>query len=464
MEERMLRSPWEWILVVAMVGGPLALRWRGVRGDRVFLLAWLALTCGSLYVLLAPGGAPLGAAVLALGLTLLAPILRLGPPGWLDRLMAGTSSPRGIAVMAALSLTLAPLAAAEVACRALTNVGLLRYHQPIETVWKSGQDDWRVATITADVHREPDPILLWRPVAARPYNSQRFKGPLVRTPKPSGVIRIFCYGDSLMDGPPRGDWPSRLQRLLDEHPPRPGLRFEVVNAGVAGYSSHQGMLRFLQEFDEYNSDLIIAGFGWNDVAQAVGPPDRAFQPPPGPIVAIQRAMIRYRAYLVLTAYLRTLIAEPAPDTTGRDNPRVSIPDYLANLDRFRSEAGARGVPVVFLTRPHRATTQALRENPTWRRHVPEYNAALVSWSRERGVPLIDAQAHFAEQPVELFSDECHFFPPGYQKLAELVLERLFQGREPVFQFQGDTPALLRNAASGPRRPRPVERTASSREP
>ena len=50
---------------------------------------------------------------------------------------------------------------------------------------------------------------------AQPFNAQRFKGPLAEVPKPADVYRVMCYGDSLTDGPPRGGWPSWLDRLLD---------------------------------------------------------------------------------------------------------------------------------------------------------------------------------------------------------------------------------------------------------
>ena len=95
----------------------------------------------------------------------------------------------------------------------------------------------------------------------------------------------MCYGDSLTDGPPRGGWPSWLNRLLQEQGRAGGRRFEVMNAGVAGYSSHQGVLRFLQEVDRYQPDLVLVSFGWNDAAEAIGQPDKTFKIPPWPMVA-----------------------------------------------------------------------------------------------------------------------------------------------------------------------------------
>jgi len=459
----MLRSPWEWVLIAIVVGGPLGLMVRKAVGDRVFLLAWFHLVYGSIYVVLVPDGDPWAAAMAALGL--IGFDLALGPdrPSVSLRVLRGARTRSGMAAMALLAITLVSIAAIEVACRGLTNRHVLGYHLPIETVWKAGADDWRAATIMADELREPDPVLLWRPVARKPYTSQRFKGPLLQSPRPDGVIRIMCYGDSLTDGPPKGDWPGRLHRLLEQETPRTGLRFEVANAGVTGYSSHQGLLRFLQEVDRYQPDLLLISFGWNDVAQAEGKPDRGFRPPSWPVVGLQRALIRYRAYLVLTFYMRKLHGAPAADAVSPYNPRVSIEEYLSNLDRFRAEAEARDIPIVFLTRPHLASQSALRQTQTWRRHVPEYNAALVSWARIKNLAMIDVQAFFEQQPASLFSDECHFFASGYQRMAELVKDRLFIGPDALMSFNAQRPAIVRKVAEGRVRvrSRPMERTAFS---
>lgn len=215
---------------------------------------------------------------------------------------------------------------------------MLNYHQAIQTVWRAGHDDWRMATITGDENREPDPVLLWRPVTHSPFNSQRFKGPVAEIPKPADVYRVMCYGDSLTDGPPRGGWPSWLYRLLEEQGRAGGRRFEVLNAGVAGYSSHQGVLRFLQEVDRYQPDHILVSFGWNDAAQAIGQPDKTFKIPPWPVVVTQRALVRYRSYLVFMYYTQKWRAEPPVASPGEVSPRVSVEDYLANMDRFRTEA------------------------------------------------------------------------------------------------------------------------------
>jgi lysophospholipase L1-like esterase len=211
----------------------------------------------------------------------------------------------------------------------------------------------------------------------------------------------------------------------------------VINAGVAGYSSRQGLLRFLQEVDRYEPDLILVCFGWNDAATAVGPPDNSYRLPSWPVVWCQRALVRYRAYLVMMHYTRSWRAQPPATAAGCGQPRASIGDYLANLECFRAAAGARGIRIAVLTRPHRAPAAVLAQNPTWRGSVPRYNAALADWAASRDVPLIDVQQSFEQLPSALFADECHFTPRGYQRMAALIYDRLAAGPDGTLHVTTD---------------------------
>jgi lysophospholipase L1-like esterase len=420
----MLRSPLDWTLWLLVIGGPFLLARRRRGQDAITLAVVVGVLCISAHLILAPAGLP-GASGIALGILVAFDLAMLFPgPSVERRLVSIARRPAAKAALAVLGAILVPLALAEAACRVLTDAQVLRYQCGIETVNRSGSDDWRMATITGAEAHEPDPVLLWRPAARKPFNAQRFKGSLVEVPKPSGVVRVMCYGDSLTDGPPRGGWPSKLGDLLKRQPPLPGRRFEVVNAGVAGYSSHQGVLRFVQEVDQYDPDLILVSFGWNDAAQAIGQPDKSFEVPPLALVNCQRALVRFRAYLVLMYYSRQWRTTEPRAVSEPSGPRVSLADYVANLDRFRSEAQARRIPIVFLTRPHRLAVAEQSKIPTWRGTVPRYNEALNSWARDRRLPVIDVQEFFERRRADSFVDECHFRPEGYQRMGALVYERL----------------------------------------
>ena len=411
----MPHGPWDWFFVIAAVAGPGLFVVRRPKRELAVILAIVSLIYVGAVTLSSPDSTPEGAAV---GLVALQLAIAFAWRNHADAIRAWLRSRGWLAGLTAAFLLVVPLGLLERAARVLTDLGVLKYHRAIQTVWRGGDDDWRMATITGDDSREPDPVLLWRPAARKPFSSQRFKSPVVALPKPAGVIRVMCYGDSLTDGPRKGGWPTWLGTILANQ--FPGRSCEVLNAGVAGYSSHQGLLRFLQEVDIYQPDLVVASYGWNDVAEAAGPPDKDFKIPPWPLVMGQRLLVRYRAYLVLMEYTRKSSSTAPPAPAEHVRPRVSLEDYLANLEQFEVEARKRGVPILFMTRPHKLEPRELAQNPGWRGLVPSYNDALRKWARDRHAPLVDAQAYFQQQPAEVFVDECHFWPAGYEALARLV--------------------------------------------
>ncbi len=325
----------------------------------------------------------------------------------------------------------------EATARVLVRLGVVDYWRPMKTVWIAGTDDWRLNHITADDEREPDPELFWRPVARSPYNPQRFKGPLMAVPKPREVFRILCYGDSNTDGPNQGSWPEVLQEVLNQHRPLAGRRYEVVNAGVVGYSSHQGLLRFQQEGKTYQPDLVIVSFGWNDVASAVGHADHEFQTS-WLRVHLMRWLFKSRLYLVLLGNI-PLMSAPAIDHTLPEKSRVPVPQYLANMDGFANLARQHGASAVFLTRPHREPAATLSVLPSWRGKVPSYNAALRGWAVERRLPLFDVETLFDDLGAAYFSDECHLTKRGHRTLAEALASELSRGAI----LPGDSPLAIR---------------------
>ncbi len=400
----------EWVLWLVTLAFPWVLARHRSRIHLASLAGLVNLLYVCSYVLACPAAEASEAATAAIGLIVLDLAAWFAPDSLQRRLLNLVRWPSAKIVLTVATVSLVPLGLIELACRVLTDLRVLSYHRPIQTVWRSGHDDWRLATITGDENREPDPVLLWRPSDRKPYNAQRFKGPLVELPKPADVIRVMCYGDSLTDGPPRGGWPAWLQVLLNQQPAMLGRRFEVINAGVAGYSSHQGLQRFLQEVDRYQPDLLLVSFGWNDAAEAIGQPDKSFRIPPWPMVVSQRVLVRYRAYLVLMYYTRSWRAQPPPSPAGPVHPRVDIAAYLTNLDRFHTEAEARGIPIVFLTRPHKLAPDVLGKVPTWRGSVPRYNAALTAWARSRRLPLIDVQRPSRNSPPHSFATNATLHP------------------------------------------------------
>ncbi len=79
----------------------------------------------------------------------------------------------------------------------------------------------------------------------------------------SAGTTIICFGDSLTEGvgaSPGQDYPSLLSR---------GLGREVINAGVAGETTRDGLKRLDRDVLERNPLLVIVEFGGNDFLQQI---------------------------------------------------------------------------------------------------------------------------------------------------------------------------------------------------
>lgn len=82
-----------------------------------------------------------------------------------------------------------------------------------------------------------------------------------RTTKPT---RVICFGDSITEAAEVASaqrWPRRLQYLLDEYWPG---GFEVLNRGVGGNTSAQGLDRVGTDILPYLPAILLVEFGLND--------------------------------------------------------------------------------------------------------------------------------------------------------------------------------------------------------
>lgn len=95
------------------------------------------------------------------------------------------------------------------------------------------------------------------------HNAQGFRGPeIAQSPSPDRP-RVLVLGDSMTYGHGVEDsetYPAVLQHLEP--------RFEVINAGVPGYSGVEELLLLREEGMRLEPDLVILGFFWNDVMDA----------------------------------------------------------------------------------------------------------------------------------------------------------------------------------------------------
>jgi lysophospholipase L1-like esterase len=374
-----------------------------------------------------------------LGLSLLAwsAWIQFAPDSWSSfmNFLLGGSWRSGVFI--ALLSSVVPFGNLEWLALLTTNMGLIEAHAPMTTRLMHGVEDWRVDQVVSDTKREQDPVLFWRSRAGvPPFSSQGFKTSIeMAIPKPRDVYRIMAYGDSNTEGTDSLDWSQELLNILRARN-TPERSYEVINAGVGGYSSYQGVQRFLQEWELYEPDLILVSFGWNDLPEALGQPDKGYKPDSKVMVNILRTLIQYRSYQAIQHYM---VSGGLQQRKKEAQSRVPLDDYLDNMESFSAIGRTHGIEVVFLTRPYRATTTQIQKQSGWRSRVPSYNEALVKFAEQQDEQVIDVQKYFETETEGLFVDETHFSDEGMAEMARLLVREL-DARGVLEADQGSKPA------------------------
>ncbi len=306
----------------------------------------------------------------------------------------------------ALAATLLTLTAAEQLLRALGYD-----YKPLQLY--AGDPDQRGFHLFDEKQFVYDPELIWRPrPGASVFNAQGFRGPELPAEKPAGERWLFTVGDSNTLGWPGehgAHWPGDLQRLLDGA----GGGVRVVNAGVWGYSSHQGLAR-LDEVVRRHPDWVLVSFGAND-AHPVGVGDREFLSRGALRRAVERLLLPFRVGRLALGGLRAA----RPGTKGA-TLRVPPAAYRRNLETMVDLTRAAGAKIALLTRPY---VGGPREPESWKNLAPVYRRLTVEVGDSTGAPVVDLYSEFKGRK-ELFADESHFTAEGHARAAAIVLDRL----------------------------------------
>jgi len=103
-------------------------------------------------------------------------------------------------------------------------------------------------------------------IVVQRVNEQRFRGPLVEQPKPQGLVRIACLGDSHTFGFGIGyeeSWPAQLQGALQANAERD---VEAINCGVNAYDTLQEVIWMRKRVLAFEPDIVVLQYFINDTA------------------------------------------------------------------------------------------------------------------------------------------------------------------------------------------------------
>jgi lysophospholipase L1-like esterase len=301
------------------------------------------------------------------------------------------------------------------------------------------------------------------PVWRIALNEDGFRSPPMAAARRPGVLRVACIGDSWTFGMNVNQdqtYPARLEALLEQR--TPGSHVEVMNFGVLGYSSFQGLELLRRRVLSLHPDVLVIGFGMND-SDVGGYRDKDVVKP-GEVRWRDRvkAVTGHSESLALLKYFALLLRfHPRPigdflkadakadagrnnDTVNYDDmepwTRVSPRDYDRNLRemvRLGREQGSRTV---------------LLDNELW----PEspYRPVLRAISRDEHVPLVDSLRMIQDERARIEQGmEIRFRLEPAQAVAHTditpggqttVVFRVFEGAYPVarqLSIVGNQPQL-----------------------
>jgi lysophospholipase L1-like esterase len=151
----------------------------------------------------------------------------------------------------------------ELLLRALSSSGVLPLPRPgtVRDAW--AKEGWRI-------DRDLNWALIPNHTSTRGgaqcrTNSHGLRDQEIPLKKPSGTYRILVLGDSTVLGfaiPFEKTFSEQLERMLNDR--NPETRFQVINAGVPGYSLYNCLIYLKRDGIQFDPDLIILETNFND--------------------------------------------------------------------------------------------------------------------------------------------------------------------------------------------------------
>lgn len=168
-------------------------------------------------------------------------------------------------------------------------------------------------------------------------NSQGWRSPEFLIDKRDGVFRIVCLGDSVTFGygPSVGQedpYPRKLENHLNHEFPH--LDFEVINCGVPGYSSYQG-LHVLKEIIAYQPDIVTIAYGHNDMYVRQASDKAQIQEFRKARYALTMLLNRFECYKMMK-YMLLGAGKEFDEVIEDGQRRVSLDDFEYNIEMMLS--------------------------------------------------------------------------------------------------------------------------------
>ena len=226
--------------------------------------------------------------------------------------------------------------------------------------------------------------------------------------------RILAVGDSTTFGLGVNDeeaWPAQLEQLLNARGPEP--QYEVLNAGVTGYTAFQCLQYLLTRGFDLAPDLLVVTSGNNacDTFRPVSDPEE---------VANIRKLDPLRWGSLGYQVLQITRAARRADLSSEPKVRLRLDDYADILARIHKEAHGRGIPVMYVLWPWESQFAAETGSGQAQHPAAAYQHVLRRTCSSLGIPLVDLEARWRGGSISFYLDNVHVDSAGCQDVAQAV--------------------------------------------
>lgn len=281
-----------------------------------------------------------------------------------------------------------------------------------------------IRTIDNDLEcsfNQENPLLMWSPKPnIEGNNSSGYRDKEYNLEKSSNCVRILCLGDSSTY------WGSYHELLEDKLNSAPGksIKYEVINAGVTGYTSYQGLLMYKYYGEKYSPDIVLFYFGVNDHIKRFYLSDKEVIKtglPPEVSVVINKYFNKFHTYRLY----RKIVIATMQAISGRNKEevaRVSSSEYAENISELNSLVKRNGARLILISPPLNKKYENAEEYRF--SQIVHYRSILRKAAQDLSLPLLEIKEMTEESNVpaqHLFSDMVHPNEEGNR----LLCDRLF---------------------------------------
>lgn len=301
-----------------------------------------------------------------------------------------------------------------------------------------------IRNVDNDIEQEnmvEDALLMWFPRANYTFNnvkiinSQGFRDKEYNVKKDKDVFRILCLGDSSTFGwnvPLEETYHALLETRLNKEFGHQGKRFEIINAGVTGYTSCQGLNLYKFKGVKYEPDVVTFYLGVNDPVKRFYLNDKQIMRNDVPVwikSVNNNLLLQFHSYRLLREWIVHAISVEK-NHAGENIPRVSPEDFKKNILELNGLCNRNGALLVLIS-PPLCKERDFGGDVQRKKDVVLYRKELESISRENKIPLIkivEMTEEASSDTTPFFLDAVHPNTSGHRMIEERLYHYLRSNR------------------------------------